>query len=122
CSAAVSIRDATAEGARTGCQELTLHPAAVKPGDYRFAVGTAGSTGLVLQAVLPALLTASGSSAVTVEGGTHNPSAPPVDFLAHAFLPLVERMGPRVEARLDRPGFYPAGGGQCTVSITPTTV
>jgi RNA 3'-terminal phosphate cyclase (ATP) len=56
---------------------------------------------------------------VTVEGGTHNPSAPPFDFLARAFLPLLQRMGARVEARLDRPGFYPAGGGQCTVTVTP---
>jgi RNA 3'-terminal phosphate cyclase (ATP) len=119
-NAAVMESDASAEGATPGSQELTFRPGAVRPGDYRFAVGTAGSTGLVLQTVLPALLTASGPSMVTVEGGTHNPSAPPFDFLARAFLPLVERMGPRVTARLDRPGFYPAGGGQCTVSITPT--
>jgi RNA 3'-terminal phosphate cyclase (ATP) len=28
-------------------------------------------------------------------------------------------MGPRVTASLDRPGFYPAGGGKFTVSIVP---
>jgi RNA 3'-terminal phosphate cyclase (ATP) len=29
-------------------------------------------------------------------------------------------MGPQVQAILDRPGFYPAGGGKCRVLITPT--
>jgi RNA 3'-terminal phosphate cyclase (ATP) len=118
-NAAAAVSGADVEGAMAGSTEIVFRPGPVKSGDYRFAVGTAGSTGLVLQTVLPPLLIAAGPSTVIVEGGTHNPSAPPFDFLARAFLPLVERMGPRVSARLDRPGFYPAGGGQCTVSITP---
>ena len=39
------------------------------------------------------------------------------DFLAKSFLPLVNRMGPRVTAELERPGFYPAGGGRFRVEI-----
>ena len=54
-----------------------------------------------------------------MEGGTHNPWAPSFDFLNLAFLPLVNRMGPRVTATLKRPGFYPAGGGRFTVTIEP---
>jgi RNA 3'-terminal phosphate cyclase (ATP) len=72
----------------------------------------------VLQSVLPALLTV-GESAIALEGGTHNPFAPPFDFLAKTFLPLVNRMGARVRAELERPGFYPAGGGRFTVRIEP---
>jgi RNA 3'-terminal phosphate cyclase (ATP) len=82
-------------------------------------VGTAGSATLVLQTVLPALMTASGPSELVLEGGTHNPFAPPFDFLAKAFLPLIQRMGPRIEVELERPGFYPAGGGRFQVRITP---
>jgi len=118
-NAATAIGAVDVEGATLGSQELTFRPGTVKPGEYRFAVGTAGSTGLVLQTVLPPLLTAPGPSTLTLEGGTHNPTAPPFDFLARAFLPLISRMGPSATARLERPGFYPAGGGQCTVSITP---
>ena len=66
-----------------------------------------------------ALLTAPGPSTVTLEGGTHNPFAPPFDFLVKAFLPLINRMGPRVEAVLEKPGFYPAGGGRFIVTIEP---
>jgi len=118
-NAAVAVGAAEVEGATLASPDLVFRPGAVKSGEYRFAIGTAGSTGLVFQTVLPALLTTAAPSTLTLEGGTHNPAAPPFEFLARAFLPLIERMGPRVEAVLDRPGFYPAGGGQCTFRITP---
>ena len=56
-----------------------------------------------------------GQSRLVIEGGTHNPTAPPFDFLARAFLPLLARMGPRVERDAGAPGFYPAGGGRFRV-------
>lgn len=117
--AATAVGRAEVRGATLGSSSVTFAPGAVQPGDYHFAVGTAGSATLVLQTVLPPLLCAAGSSTLRLEGGTHNPFAPPFDFLAQTFLPLVERMGPRVAATLVRPGFYPAGGGELLVSITP---
>ena len=102
-----------------GSTSLVFAPGPVAPGEYRFSVGTAGSVTLVLQTVLPALLTASGPSTLSLEGGTHNPLAPPFDFLNRVFLPLVRRMGPRVEASLERPGFYPAGGGRFSITVEP---
>ena len=117
--AAAAIGGAEVEGAALGSGRLVFKPGQVRPGDYRFHVGTAGSTTLVLQSVLPALLLAERESNLVLEGGTHNPFAPPVDFLQHAYLPLVGRLGPRVEARLIRPGFYPQGGGEFTVHVQP---
>src|SRR5439155_748866 len=102
-------------GAAIGSQALVFRPGRVQPGHYTFAVGTAGSATLVLQTVLPALVTARGESTLELEGGTHNPWAPPYDFLERAFLPLLGRMGPRVTPVLERRGFYPAGGGRFTV-------
>ena len=116
--AAATVGDADVDGAALGSQELVFRPGSVKPGAYRFAVGTAGSTGLVLQTVLPPLLVADGASSLMLEGGTHNPFAPPFDFLARAFLPLLRRMGAHVEATLERAGFYPAGGGHVSVVVT----
>ncbi|HEU5059907.1 MAG TPA: RNA 3'-terminal phosphate cyclase, partial [Kofleriaceae bacterium] len=106
-------------GAALGSRELTFAPGPVAPGAYRFAVGTAGSACLVLQTVAPALVTAGGPSHLVLEGGTHNPKAPPFDFLARVFLPLLARMGPRVSAAIERHGFYPAGGGRVVVDIAP---
>ncbi len=118
--AAVAVGRAEVDGARIGSQQLAFAPTSINSGKYHFAVGTAGSCTLVLQTVLPALLTASGPSELVLEGGTHNPYAPPYDFLDRAFLPLIRRMGPKASAILQRPGFFPAGGGKITVSIEPS--
>jgi RNA 3'-terminal phosphate cyclase (ATP) len=118
-NAAARVGCAEVTGAVIGSTELTFAPQTISPGPYSFAVGTAGSATLVLQTVLPALLVASGPSALTIEGGTHNPFAPPFDFLDRTFLPLINRMGARVTAELERPGFYPAGGGKFRVAIEP---
>jgi RNA 3'-terminal phosphate cyclase (ATP) len=117
--AAVAVCGAAVEGDALRSTELTFSPGPVRGGEYTFSVGTAGSTTLVLQTVLPALLLADCPTRVTLEGGTHNPMAPPFPFLARTFLPLVNRMGPRVTARLERPGFFPAGGGRFAVEIEP---
>ncbi|WP_020587862.1 RNA 3'-terminal phosphate cyclase [Desulfobacter curvatus] len=119
-NAAVKVGNAKAEGANIGSQSLKFEPRAITPGKYNFAIGTAGSCTLVLQAILPALLVADGPSEVILEGGTHNPFAPPFDFLDQTFLRLINEMGPTVSASLIRPGFYPAGGGKIKVEITPS--
>lgn len=119
-NAAVEICGAQVSGATLSSRELTFTPGQVRPGGYHFAVGTAGSATLVLQTVLPPLLLASGPSTITVEGGTHNPHAPPFHFLERSFLPLINRMGPNVTATLERYGFYPAGGGRIVVTIEPS--
>lgn len=119
--AAAEIGAAELRGAELGSQELSFTPKAQKTGAFRFAVGSAGSATLVLQTVLPALWAAAAPSTVVVEGGTHNPMAPPFDFLALSYLPLLARMGPQVTATLERPGFYPAGGGAVTAVIAPAS-
>jgi RNA 3'-terminal phosphate cyclase (ATP) len=58
-------------------------------------------------------------SRIVIEGGTHNTAAPPFDFLARTFLPLLKRMGPRVLLQFERYGFYPAGGGRFCAEIHP---
>jgi RNA 3'-terminal phosphate cyclase (ATP) len=117
--AAVQVTGAECEGAAVGSTELSFAPGAVRGGEHRFSIGTAGSTLLVAQTLLPALLTAAAPSRLILEGGTHNPLAPPFEFFARAFLPLVCRMGPRVATSLERHGFYPAGGGRMTVTVDP---
>ncbi|HEY2513218.1 MAG TPA: RNA 3'-terminal phosphate cyclase [Polyangiaceae bacterium] len=119
--AAAEICGARAEGAEPGSTALRFEPGSARGGEYRFAVGTAGSATLVLQTILPALLLASNGSSLLLEGGTHNPSAPPFDFLVRSFLPQLARMGARVTATLERPGFYPAGGGRFRVAVEPWT-
>ena len=117
--AAAEVGSGEVDGAVLGSKALTFVPGKVRAGDYHFAVGTAGSGTLVLQTILPALMTASAPSRVEIEGGTHNPAAPPFDFLERSFMPLIESMGPKVKVELQRYGFYPAGGGRFVVEVTP---
>jgi RNA 3'-terminal phosphate cyclase (ATP) len=117
--AAAAVGRAEVGGAAIGSRSLYFRPSSVRGGDYTFAVGTAGSATLVFQTVLPALITAAQPSSLVLEGGTHNPAAPSFDFLEKAFLPLLARLGPRVEVTLERPGFYPAGGGRFRARVTP---
>jgi RNA 3'-terminal phosphate cyclase (ATP) len=116
---AATVSNASLEGAALGSKALTFRPNAVRAGEYHAAIGSAGSTTLVLQTVLPALLNASGPSTLVLEGGTHNPHSPPFDFLELAFLPLLNRMGARVAVRLERAGYYPAGGGKVRITVHP---
>lgn len=110
--AAAEVCDAELEGAELGSRALRFRPRRPRAGDYRFAVGTAGSACLVCQTVLPILLFAEGTSSVTFEGGTHNVHAPPYDFLEFVYFPVLRRFGVELESRLHRVGFYPAGGGR----------
>lgn len=102
-----------------GARTLEFTPGKVKGGEYAFAIGTAGSCTLVLQTILPALLFAEEASVVTICGGTHNPMAPPVQFLQRAYGRLLAEMGADVAIELKRFGFYPAGGGEVLARIQP---
>jgi len=115
--AAAAIGAAEVEGAGAGSQSLLFQPQTIRGGDYRFAIGTAGSCTLVLQTVLPALLAAGVEARLQLSGGTHNPLAPPADFLQRAYLPLLRRMGVDLEMNLLRHGFYPAGGGELELKL-----
>lgn len=118
-NAAARICNAEVSGNEIGSKKVRFAPQEVVAGNYHFKIGTAGSTTLVLQTVLPPLLLAKTPSSITVEGGTHNPLAPPYDFLERAYLPMVQRMGPVVSAKIERYGFFPAGGGRFTVEVNP---
>lgn len=117
--AAVQVSSAHVQGAELGSKQLVFRPGPVQAGQYTFRIGTAGSTTLVLQTILPALMVADGVSSVALEGGTHNPLAPPYDFLVRAYLPLIARLGPQVAVTLHRPGFFPAGLGRISAVIHP---
>ena len=117
--AACVVGGAECEGLELGSNRIAFRPGRVQPGDYRFAVGTAGSTALVLQTLLVPLALADAPSRLVIEGGTHASMAPPFDFVARCFLPVFERMGPRVTATIKRHGFFPRGGGRIEIGIEP---
>lgn len=117
--AAAAVCSADVEGDEMGSSRIHFVPSQIRSGDYRFQIGTAGSTTLVCQTILPMLMVAEGPSTVALEGGTHNGMSPSLDFLKRSFLPALEAMGASFSVREERAGFYPAGGGKWSITIEP---
>ena len=117
--AAQKISGAKVSGAEISSQLLRFEPQKVRPGQYQFNIGTAGSTSLVLQTILLPLSSSNGLSEISLIGGTHNPLAPSFHYLKEIFLPMVSQLGIKVEARLEKYGFYPKGGGQVRFFVKP---
>jgi RNA 3'-terminal phosphate cyclase (ATP) len=117
--AAATIGQATLRGATLGSQDLVFEPGAVQPGKYRFPIGTAGATGLVLHTVYLPLALAGGPSTVTIEGGTHVKASPCFHFLMTTWRAYLALLGLRVSSEMRRPGFYPRGGGLIQADIAP---
>ena len=115
--AAAAICGGRLEGDAIGAGELVFRAGAVQAGHYRFDIGTAGSTVLLVQTILPALMLADGESQVTVTGGTHNPMAPCFEYLRDVFGVLAAAANLQGYFELERPGFYPGGGGEIQVQI-----
>jgi RNA 3'-terminal phosphate cyclase (ATP) len=117
--AAGEVCGAAITSAAIGSKTLEFVPGKIRGGDYQFAIGSAGSCTLVLQTVVPALLYADAPSTVQLQGGTHNPMAPPAQFLQRAYGRVLAAMGATVDFDLRRFGFYPAGGGVLVATVEP---
>jgi len=107
--AAARLCNAELRGAVLGSQDLELVPGPITGGELVIDIGTAGSTTLVVQTILVPALVAGLALRAVIRGGTHNPLAPPFEFLERVYLPHLRAMGADVRATLDRHGF--ASGG-----------
>ncbi len=116
------ITNAQMDGLELGSLRLRFNPGPIQAGDYHFAIGSAGSTTLVCQTVLPLLMGAQAPSRVTFEGGTHNGMSPSLTFLQSSFLPLLAAFGLEYKLETERLGFYPAGGGCWHLEIQPAAL
>ncbi len=117
--AVAQLTKARVQGLALDSKEITFDPDDISGGKYRLDVGTAGSTTLILQAMMPAATFAPASVEYEVRGGTDNPMAPPVDFWKNVTLPALRRMGYRGELECARRGHYPKGGGILQIKVEP---
>lgn len=113
------ITEGEVAGDRVNSTSLCFSPGNIVGGTYRFNIGTAGSVTLLLAAVLPPLLFASTPSSIVITGGTHVPFSPVFHWMDEILLPFLRRMGVRAEAYLKQWGWYPKGGGECSIQIAP---
>ena len=117
--AAGRISGAKVSGDTLGYTGLVFSPGEPRCGEIILDIGTAGSTVLVLQTIVPALLFASGESDVVLSGGTHVPFSPSYHYAAGVFAPALRRLGLDVRLSIDSYGFYPRGGGTIRARLVP---
>ena len=103
--------DAEVDGLRIGSKEIIFGPGKIKGGSLSFNIGTAGSTALVLQALMLPAMHAEKPLEIKITGGTTNKWAPSISYLSNVTLPLLKKFGYKGEVSLLKHGFYPTGGG-----------
>jgi RNA 3'-terminal phosphate cyclase (ATP) len=117
--AIAELVDGKVTGLDVGSQSITFDPGPIVSKDFRVDIGTAGSTTLVLQALLPGLCFAPHATRVTLSGGTNNPLAPSTDYMENVLIPTLRLMGYDSQVELVRRGFYPRGGGEVRTLSNP---
>jgi len=119
--AAAELGHAAVTGCAVGSRELTFSPGALAARDLSIDIGTAGSTGLVLQTLhLPLALRAQTPARLVLEGGTFNPKAPAFPFLEATWCGFLAAFGMPLALTMHSAGFYPRGGGRLDAWIEPT--
>jgi RNA 3'-phosphate cyclase len=118
--AAAKIGNASVRGATLRSTDLAFEPGKIAAGDYHFAIGTAGATGLIVHTIYMPLVLADARSTVVIEGGTHVKASPNFHFLARCWAHYMRAIGINVDLTMERSGFYPRGGGLIRGHFEPT--
>ena len=90
---------------------------------YTADCGTAGAISLITQAALPSLIfspTNNGQISLMLKGGTNVNFSPPIDHTELVLLPLLRSIGFDVHCEVVKRGYYPTGGGEVNLKVTPT--
>lgn len=74
---------------------------------------------LVFQACLLSLVETKDVITIRLTGGTDVKWSPSWDYFSHVFLPIIQKMGVSVRAKLIRRGYYPKGGGEAILTVQP---
>lgn len=119
--AAATVCHAETTGVDPESTRFEFDPGPLEGGRYCLDVVTAGSVALVFETLLPLAFTLDSPLEVTVRGGTDVRWAPPMAYYREAKLALLREHGLLSSVAVDRPGFYPTGGGVATLQLAPST-
>ncbi|MGO9467726.1 MAG: RNA 3'-terminal phosphate cyclase [Isosphaeraceae bacterium] len=120
--AAAQLGRAEVSGAAVGGCELSFVPKTYVGRDLSIDIGTAGSTGLILQTLhLPLALRSFHPTQLVQSGGTFNPKAPAFPFLDITWRAYLAAFGMPIALDMVAAGFYPRGGGRIEARIEPAT-
>jgi len=110
------------ENAAVGSKEITYIPKErFEGGEYEWDIGTAGSTTMFAQAVLPLACFAQKPSRFRLKGGLFQDFAPSAYHMKFVLLPLLKQMGIQAELKIIRPGYVPRGEGIIEIQVEPVS-
>ena len=118
-TAVQQLCEGTVEGALLGSTKLVFYPHVIHARTIEIDIGTAGSTTLVLQALLLPALFAQKQIKLIVHGGTDVQHAPPANYFHEVLLPHLKKYAHKIDFKLIKRGYYPAGGGTIELVIKP---
>jgi len=114
------ICSGTLTGGQVGSREISFTPGtSIRDGEFRWDIGTAGSTIMLATTIIPLSLFSEGFSKHVITGGLFQDFAPSAFHLQKVLLPVLKGMGARVDLTILRPGYVPQGGGIIEITVEP---
>jgi len=118
--AVAQLCNAEVRGVSVSSTEIEFVPGPIISNHIKIKIPTAGSIGLVLQALLIPITMADQDIQVSIHGGaTYGKWSPSLAYIQHALCPILSMMGFHVTIRILRGGYYPRGGAQVLVKVVP---
>jgi RNA 3'-phosphate cyclase len=117
--AAAKLCNANVKGVSLNSTEIIFIPRKISAGAYTIDTRTAGSVTLILQTLVPIGIYADSPVQLTLRGGTAVPFSPTVEYFRHVLCHMLKMIGVDIDIGVKKHGFYPRGGGEISVEISP---
>lgn len=115
-----NLTNAETTGVKPNSQKITFKPKTLKQKKLEINIGTAGSTTLLLDTIIP--LAHKINLQTTVKGGTDVKWSPTYDYFKHVKLPLLQKFGLKADTNLEKTGYYPKGRGKTILNIKKSEI
>ena len=112
--------DGQVEGAELKSPEILYRPGkSLKSGNFRWDIGTGGSTTMLALTLIPLALFARRPCRFSLVGGLFQDNAPSAFHMQKVLIPILQRMGAKVQVEILRPGYLPRGQGELKLEVEP---
>ena len=116
------VANAKVTGAKIGSTEIKFIPGNIENSELVEDVGTAGSIPLILQVLIPVIAISKKQLNLKIKGGTDVLWSPTFDYTQYVLQEAYSRMGINFSLELIKRGYYPKGGGEVELQVTPSNV
>lgn len=116
------ISNADVTGCEVGSTELKFYPKDIKSLTLSEDVGTAGSTTLILQTIIPLAVILEKKLEIKIKGGTDVLWSPTANYTQKILKEALQRMGIKFTVEIIKRGYFPKGGGEVKLQVFPSKI